>query len=325
MTEDCTRLPTPLRESASDTPVRLPHHLTCTKAWPGTTPRQTNCRQIQHWTDKPVLVRFAEHLAGKGAVLTRAAVRAGIGLKLARIWENTTKDREDSLKHQGGARRFCPECGVKPAACRLASDTPPRRLSLYELERLGTTSDGTPLPVVTTYPSPAAAPDKAASREEDAMFGREKRAAARAEAARQAEADALFAEADRWADLAGEPPDFRQEITRERAARIMQQLGEPVTPDARPQAPEPVLSGAERDAEIDRLAELFPEPEASGPGTAPDPFPKTLQPAASRTLAPLAATLPDGTPHADPFLAGRGWQARGGIYVRQPQTQIEAG
>jgi hypothetical protein len=270
-------------------------------------------RRYQHaghytgWTDKPVLARFAEHLAGKGAVLTRAAVRAGIGLTLARTWENTTKDREDSLKHQGGARRFCPECGVKPAASRLPSDTPPQRLSVYELERLGTTSDGTPLPVATTCPSPAAAPDKAAPKEEDPMFGRDKRAAARAEAARQAEADALFAEADRWADLAGEPPDFRQQITRERAARIRQQLGEPLARDVRDVGPEPGLIGAERDAEIDRLAELFPEPEAS------------------RTLAPVAATLPDGTPHADPFLAGRGWQAQGGIYVRQPRPQIEAG
>jgi hypothetical protein len=58
-------------------------------------------------------------------------------------------------------------------------------------------------------------------------------------------------------------------------------------------------------------------------GTAPDPLPRTLGPAASGTLAPVAATLPDGTPHADPFLAGRGWQAQGGIYVRQPETQLE--
>jgi hypothetical protein len=31
---------------------------------------------------------------------------------------------------------------------------------------------------------------------------------------------------------------------------------------------------------------------------------------------PIAAGLPDGTPHPDPFLAGRGWQALGGIYRR---------
>ena len=37
-----------------------------------------------------------------------------------------------------------------------------------------------------------------------------------------------------------------------------------------------------------------------------------------RPAAPAAATLPDGTPHADPFLAERGWQAQGGLYVRRP-------
>jgi hypothetical protein len=182
----------------------------------------------------------------------------------------------------------------------------------------------------------------------------------------------------------------------------MEQLAEPLGRDARAQATEPVLSGAERDAEIGRLAELFPEPEDPGPGpwdrlmagsdtaeaarqqehaaaaaqrialgeqrehpgpqasaaaeaasrdlqearaahaladaeaygaatrlqlsgAAPDPLPRTLGPTAATPLAPVAATLPDGTPHADPFLAGRGWQAQGGIYVRQPQAQIEAG
>jgi hypothetical protein len=33
--------------------------------------------------------------------------------------------------------------------------------------------------------------------------------------------------------------------------------------------------------------------------------------------APMAARLPDGTPHADPVLAAKGWQAQGGRYVRQ--------
>ena len=43
--------------------------------------------------------------------------------------------------------------------------------------------------------------------------------------------------------------------------------------------------------------------------------------------APVAATLPDGTPHADPFLAERGWQAQGGLYVRRPtaEPEMEAG
>jgi hypothetical protein len=45
-------------------------------------------------------------------------------------------------------------------------------------------------------------------------------------------------------------------------------------------------------------------PEPAGTGVTDD-----------RALAP-AATLPDGTPHPDPFLAERGWQVQRGIYIR---------
>jgi hypothetical protein len=46
-----------------------------------------------------------------------------------------------------------------------------------------------------------------------------------------------------------------------------------------------------------------------------------------RPVAPMAATLPDGTPHADPFLAERVWQAQDGLYVRRPAVEpgVEAG
>lgn len=46
-----------------------------------------------------------------------------------------------------------------------------------------------------------------------------------------------------------------------------------------------------------------------------------------RPVAPMAATLPDSTPHADPFLAERGWQAQDGLYVRRPaaEPEMEAG
>lgn len=77
------------------------------------------------WTEKPILARFAEHLSGTGAVLTRAVVRAGIGMKVARTWPDTTKDYEDAVKHRGGASRLCPECGAKPGTPRLATGKPP--------------------------------------------------------------------------------------------------------------------------------------------------------------------------------------------------------
>src|SRR5258708_2188606 len=42
--------------------------------------------------------------------------------------------------------------------------------------------------------------------------------------------------------------------------------------------------------------------------------------------APMAATLADGTAHADPRLAAHGWQAMNGVYVRrQAEIDREAG
>ena len=104
-------------------------------------------RHAQHyvgWT-KDLAGRLDAHLRGRGARLVEVVTQAGIGFKLARTWPETTRDREDSLKHQGAGRRFCPECGVKPRQ-QSAAVAPAPRLSLYELERAGTWLDGTPLP-----------------------------------------------------------------------------------------------------------------------------------------------------------------------------------
>jgi len=218
------------------------------------------------WTDKPLLERFADHLAGRGALLTRVAVRAGCTLTLARVWPDTTKDREDSLKHRGGARRFCPECGVKPAASRLPSDRTPQRLSLYELERLGTTSDGEALPVITTDHGPALPGPEATQQEED-MFGHQRRAAARAHQrdrkAAAAEADRLLAEADHLDELT-ERPSYQRQITAERAARVRERIGADLAADARGPAAKLRLDGTGLDAEIGRLAQQYPEPDLCG-------------------------------------------------------------
>jgi hypothetical protein len=95
------------------------------------------------------------------------------------------------------------------------------------------------------------------------MFGRQRRAAARLQAQHevgaQAEADALFAEADRLDDLTAHRRAYRHQITAERAARIRAQLGEDLARDARGQISEPQLQGVDLEAEIDRLAALYPE------------------------------------------------------------------
>ena len=89
----------------------------------------------------------------------------------------------------------------------------------------------------------------------------------REDARQQAEADALLREADRPADAAKAAPDYRRQITSDRAARVMHEIGEPLARDGRKSGPE--LTGGELDRELDRLAQLYPEPglgEPAGPG-----------------------------------------------------------
>src|ERR1019366_7091345 len=97
---------------------------------------------------------------------------------------------------------------------------------------------------------------------EAGMFGNKHRDEAR----QQAEADAPFKEADRLADAAEAAPDYRRQITSDRAARVLREIGEPLAHDARASGPE--LTGGEIDREIDRLAQLYPEPGLGEP-TAP--------------------------------------------------------
>jgi len=98
---------------------------------------------------------------------------------------------------------------------------------------------------------------------EAVMFGSKRREEAR----QQAEAGAPFKEADRPADLAEVVPNYRRQITSDQAARVMGEIGEPLARDAR--APGPELTGRELDCEINRLAQLYPEPglgEPADPG-----------------------------------------------------------
>ncbi len=112
MTKHCTGLLTPFRGSASDTPARLPRHLSCGKARPASSAAPANCRKVQQWTTD-LDARLAEHAAGRGARLLEVVKAAGIGWTLARTWAGT-RTRERQLKNQGGASRHCPECGVRP-------------------------------------------------------------------------------------------------------------------------------------------------------------------------------------------------------------------
>ena len=103
----------------------------------------------------------------------------------------------------------------------------------------------------------------AAARVADAVRGyRESRQREASAARRTACGRSPTSSTSRWAAS----PGYQYELTAERAARIRAQIGEDLVQDARAQAPaearahEPELEGAERDAEIARLAESFSEP-----------------------------------------------------------------
>lgn len=80
--------------------------------------------------------RMRDHrLRASGVKFLRTASAMGCTWHLARVWPGDTK-RERQIKIQGGASRFCPSCGIIPAAERqLFRDrngryiTPPRRTS----------------------------------------------------------------------------------------------------------------------------------------------------------------------------------------------------
>jgi len=295
-------------------------------------------KHYKGWTDRPVAQRFADHLAGRGALLTRLAVQAGSRLTLARVWPNTTKDREDAIKRSGG-KRMCPECGVTPGHTRLASDKAPEpddRRPRWQYDRDGEwADDGTPIiyDPEQTYaqaraeaarhpvpePGPAGQAELAAldelqrqwTNQEDQVGLRNAiaRGAAAMRGVREAheraasarEADRLWAIADALDRQMGRRPGYQHELTAERAARIRARIGVDLAVDARIEATpraegeplvhwaitpddvaqagrEPVLQGAELDAEIDRLADALPEPGPADAGQTPQGLGRFISP-----------------------------------------------
>lgn len=54
--------------------------------------------------------RVAEHLAGRGSPLIRAALAAGHEVTVSLKWHCGTRQFERYLKNQKGTSRFCPSC-----------------------------------------------------------------------------------------------------------------------------------------------------------------------------------------------------------------------
>jgi hypothetical protein len=83
--------------------------MTCTKATPATTPRQPNCRKIQHTTpERRLAQRLTDHALGRGARLTQVQVERGGFWVLAQT-QPGGRTLERQLKQHGAARR-CEVC-----------------------------------------------------------------------------------------------------------------------------------------------------------------------------------------------------------------------
>ena len=69
-------------------------------------------------TRDDVAERVEEHLAGRGAVLVRAAVAAGCSVTIARVWHDVPRRFELKIKGRGQAE-YCPLCSARPRNPRL--------------------------------------------------------------------------------------------------------------------------------------------------------------------------------------------------------------
>jgi putative endonuclease len=65
--------------------------------------------------------RALEHLTGKGAKITQALHRRGIGFSIARTWKGS-RTIERRLKNRKNARKLCPICRRQAPAGQLTLD-----------------------------------------------------------------------------------------------------------------------------------------------------------------------------------------------------------
>lgn len=79
-------------------------------------------KHARHYTGwaKDVDARLGEHFDGSGhsSHLVKAALAAGIGFDVARIWRDKTRNDERQMKLQGGAARRCPICAMNRAEAK---------------------------------------------------------------------------------------------------------------------------------------------------------------------------------------------------------------
>jgi hypothetical protein len=64
--------------------------------------------------------RLAYHLAGRGSPLVKAAVDAGLEVRVVRTWTPSDRDTERRLKRQRRGTMLCPHCSGEAALRRAA-------------------------------------------------------------------------------------------------------------------------------------------------------------------------------------------------------------
>lgn len=68
------------------------------------------------WTEGDNLIdRLTVHIRGQGSPLLRAAAKAGISFRVARLWVGFTRLKERRLKRRGKSR-ICPLCRSSTAS-----------------------------------------------------------------------------------------------------------------------------------------------------------------------------------------------------------------
>ncbi len=270
--------------------------------------------------------RLEAHRAGNGARLMEVAAERGIGWTLARTWPGGGA-KERQLKRRHDSPQMCPECGIRPRKVEGGSVTAAGNTSA-ETKEIDLISGSDPRTVAELlrvleegslagwhYASEAAYRDPQEHKnrldyaadvdtvyrdalwqniqagvrkpgETVAEFGER---IEREDAEVRASRDAGVATADQvirgWAD-AGMSPDQMQQQAEDEAARL--------------------LSDAETGT-----GRAFAQAWGEAAGTYISDLREDGQ-----LPVPVAATLPDGTPHTDPQRAAEGWQAQGGIYVK---------
>lgn len=83
-------------------------------------------RHYVGWTAR-LDARLAAHRAGTGARITRRAVQLGVGIRLARTWEEATREHERRLKsgYLWRGRGLCPLCTAEAVNERPTGPTGP--------------------------------------------------------------------------------------------------------------------------------------------------------------------------------------------------------